>query len=220
MILFFRSKANAIYGVGLAQPLQQSDIQKLTWLFGEAEPLAEQKLSGTFIGPRKEMITPWSTNAVEITQTMGIRGIQRIEEFTPETGSPNTKYDRMLQVLYTGLDQDLFTIHHTPEPIVEIDNIAAYSATEGLALNKEEIEYLEKVAIDLGRKLTDSEVFGFSQVNSEHCRHKIFNGTFIIDGKEQELTLFQLIKKTIEGESKSAGISLQRQCCLYQRSAN
>jgi len=195
MILFFRSKANAIYGVGLAQPLQQSDIQKLTWLFGQAEPLTEQKLTGTFIGPRKEMITPWSTNAVEITQTMGISGIQRIEEFTPETGS-NSKHDKMLQVVYTGLDQELFTIHHTPEPIIEIDNIAAYSATEGLALNKEEIEYLENVAIDLGRKLTDSEVFGFSQVNSEHCRHKIFNGTFIIDGIEQDLTLFQLIKKT------------------------
>ena len=52
------------------------------------------------------------------------------------------------------------------------------------------------LAKELGRKLTDSEVFGFSQVNSEHCRHKIFNGTFIIDGKEKELTLFQLIKKT------------------------
>lgn len=195
MILFFRSRANAIYGVGLAQPLQQSDIQKLKWLFGQSEPLAEQALTGSFVGPRKEMITPWSTNAVEITQTMGITGIQRIEEFTPVlTGEP--KYDRMLQVLYKELDQELFTIQHAPEPIIEIDDIAAYSASEGLALNKEEIEYLEKVATDLGRKLTDSEVFGFSQVNSEHCRHKIFNGTFVIDGKEQDLTLFQLIKKT------------------------
>lgn len=195
MILFFRSKANAIYGVGLAQPLQKSDIEKLIWLFGNAVPLAETSLSGKFIGPRKEMITPWSTNAVEITQNMGIRGINRIEEFMPLSDS-GTKYDRMLQVLYNSLDQDLFTIHHAPEPIVEIENIAAYSAAEGLALNKEEIEYLEKVAVELGRKLTDSEVFGFSQVNSEHCRHKIFNGTFIIDGKEQDLTLFQLIKKT------------------------
>jgi phosphoribosylformylglycinamidine synthase len=65
------------------------------------------------------MITPWSTNAVEITQTMGIAGIERIEEFT--LASANTPHDRMLQRLYHGLDQDLFTIHHTPEPILEID---------------------------------------------------------------------------------------------------
>ena len=195
MILFFRTKANTIYAVGTAQPLQNSDIQKLTWLFNSAEQLVEKNLLGNFIGPRKEMITPWSTNAVEITQTMGISGIQRIEEFQLVERS-DAKYDRMLQVFYKALDQDIFTIQHNPEPIIEIDNINAYSAREGLALNKEEIEYLENVANELGRKLTDSEVFGFSQVNSEHCRHKIFNGTFIIDGVEKELTLFQLIKKT------------------------
>jgi phosphoribosylformylglycinamidine synthase len=194
MILFFRSKANLIYAVGTVQPLQNSDVQKLTWLFGNAQPLSESQLEGSFIGPRKEMITPWSTNAVEITQTMGIPGIQRIEEFV--TASETTRYDRMLQFLYKGLDQDLFTIHHTPEPIQEVNNIGAYSEKEGLALSQVEIEYLEKVSQQLGRPLTDSEVFGFSQVNSEHCRHKIFNGTFIIDGKEKESSLFQLIKKT------------------------
>jgi phosphoribosylformylglycinamidine synthase len=194
MILFFRSKANLIYAVGTVQPLQNSDVQKLIWLFGSAEPLSETRLEGNFIGPRKEMITPWSTNAVEITQTMGIPGIQRIEEFV--VAGETARYDRMLQFLYPGLDQDLFTIHHTPEPIRDIANIGAYSEKEGLALSSVEIEYLETVSKQLGRSLTDSEVFGFSQVNSEHCRHKIFNGTFIIDGKEKESTLFQLIKKT------------------------
>jgi phosphoribosylformylglycinamidine synthase len=195
MILFFRSKANIIYAVGSAQPFQNADIQKLTWLFGNAEPLSEKMLKGYFIGPRKEMVTPWSTNAVEITQTMGITGIQRIEEFIA-VDNDLAKHDRMLQVLYTTLDQDVFTIHHQPEPIVEIDDIAAYSKKEGLALSQEEVDYLENVSRELERKLTDSEVFGFSQVNSEHCRHKIFNGTFIIDGEEKKLTLFQLIKKT------------------------
>ncbi|MBL0744928.1 phosphoribosylformylglycinamidine synthase [Chryseolinea lacunae] len=195
MILFFRSKANTLYAVGVAQPLQKTDVEKLTWLFGEAQPLSDTALEGFFVGPRKEMITPWSTNAVEITQTMGIAGIQRIEEFFAVKGA-DAVYDRMLQVLYTTLNQDIFTIHHTPEPILEVDDIAAYSSREGLALNKEEIEYLENVSRELGRKLTDSEVFGFSQVNSEHCRHKIFNGTFIIDGEEKQSTLFQLIKKT------------------------
>src|SRR5690242_5242540 len=104
MILFFRSKANTIYAVGTAQPFQNSDIQKLTWLFGNAQPLAEKTLNGLFIGPRKEMITPWSTNAVEITQTMGITGITRIEEFTPADNT-ELQFDRMLQHKYSTLDQ-------------------------------------------------------------------------------------------------------------------
>ncbi len=195
MILFFRTESSLIYGVGAAHSFSTEDIQKLIWLFGGAKPLTEKTFSGFFIGPRKEMITPWSTNAVEITQTMGIKGIERIEEFQ-EVSDINTKHDPMLQVLYKELSQDIFTIHHTPEPILEIDDIRSYSEKEGLALSPEEIEYLQEVSKKLGRKLTDSEVFGFSQVNSEHCRHKIFNGTFIIDGIEKESTLFQLIKKT------------------------
>ena len=195
MILFFRKNAAIVYSVGAEFPLQSVDIQKLKWLFGGAEPLHSATVAGVFIGPRKEMISPWSTNAVEITQTMGIRGIQRIEEFR-NTDSAQPKYDRMLEMLYQGLDQDLYTIHHQPDPIIEVNDIAAYSLKEGLALNKEEISYLENVSRQLGRKLTDSEVFGFSQVNSEHCRHKIFNGTFIIDGEEKKQTLFQLIKET------------------------
>ncbi len=194
MVAFFRSSNGTIYAVGMSSSLQTTDSQKLEWLFSGAKQVAENFLSGEFIGPRKEMITPWSTNAVEITQTMGISGIQRIEEF--QVSSPAIHFDRMLQQKYQGLNQDIFTIHHTPEEIKEIDSIAAYSEKEGLALSKEEIEYLDNVSKELGRKLTDSEVFGFSQVNSEHCRHKIFNGTFIIDGKEMPTTLFKLIKKT------------------------
>ncbi len=194
MILFFRKSTATIYSVGTEQPLSADDVEKLKWLFGNAEPLRDTALTGWFVGPRKEMITPWSTNAVEITQTMGISGISRIEEFRSVDG--HAAYDRMLEMLYQGLDQDLFTIHHTPEPVVEIDDIAAYNEKEGLALSAEEIDYLNDVAKQLGRKLTDSEVFGFSQVNSEHCRHKIFNGTFVIDGQEKPKTLFQLIRET------------------------
>ncbi len=195
MILFFRSPANRVFAVGTVQPLQNTDIQKLVWLLGKANPAKESTLSGFFIGPRKEMVTPWSTNAVEITQTMGIQGIQRIEEFF-EVKDEHASHDRMLQVLYKGLDQQLFTIQHQPDPIIEINDIVSYNEKHGLALSQDEIQYLENVSQELGRKLTDSEVFGFSQVNSEHCRHKIFNGTFIIDGKEKTSTLFQLIKKT------------------------
>lgn len=195
MIVFFRTHSNTIYAVGTQHLFQNVDIQKLTWLFNGAKPLETPTISGYFIGPRKEMVTPWSTNAVEITQNMGIAGIFRIEEFmmVADEGAP---FDRMLQHAYSGLDQEVFTIHHEPEPILEVDNIAAYNEKQGLALSKEEVDYLENVSKELGRKLTDSEVFGFSQVNSEHCRHKIFNGTFIIDGEEKKSTLFQLIKKT------------------------
>ncbi len=195
MILYFRSTAGTLFGVGHAQPFSVEDIDKLIWLLGGAKPLKETSLEGYFVGPRKEMVTPWSTNAVEITQTMGIHGIERMEEFSVHANDKVT-FDPMLQVLYRKLDQETFTILHTPEPVVEIENIAQYNEQEGLALSPEEVDYLNDVSRQLGRKLTDSEVFGFSQVNSEHCRHKIFNGTFIIDDQEKPSTLFQLIKKT------------------------
>lgn len=195
MIVFFRAPGATLYAVATSQPFDTQVYEKLIWLFAGARPLPNQSLKGNFLGPRKEMVTPWSTNAVEITQTMGIKGIERIEEFF-EVKDDSAPHDRMLQRLYNGLDQDLFTIHHSPEPILEIDDIKTYNEKEGLALSQEEIDYLNDISWKLGRKLTDSEVFGFSQVNSEHCRHKIFNGTFIIDGEEKKSTLFQLIKKT------------------------
>lgn len=194
MIFFFESPQKLIYGVQVPQPLLAEDIQKLSWLFGEAKALQTDKISNRYSGPRKEMITPWSTNAVEITGNMGILGIQRIEEFIPLQAGE--QIDPMLQKAYDGLDQAIFDIQLQPEPIKAITDIAAYNKSEGLALSQEEVDYLNQVAAQLGRPLTDSEVFGFSQVNSEHCRHKIFNGTFIIDGEEKPLTLFQLIKET------------------------
>jgi len=202
MIQFFRTPAQHLYAVQSAQPLAADDVRKLEWLFSEATLLNQETVEGNYVGPRREMITPWSTNAVEITQNMGISGIIRIEEFTAMPTTPSAKggleYDPMLQRIYTGVNQEVFTVNKQPEPILSIDNIAAYNSQEGLALNAEEIDYLNDVSEKIGRKLTDSEVFGFSQVNSEHCRHKIFNGQFVIDGEEKEMTLFNLIRKTSE----------------------
>ncbi|MCW3805927.1 phosphoribosylformylglycinamidine synthase [Plebeiibacterium marinum] len=195
MVLFFKGKSEQILAVGCDVDFTAEDVKKLEWLFSGATKTDEQELGGFFVGPRKEMITPWSTNAVEITQNMGLSGISRIEEFYG-VANENAEYDPMLQVLYKGLGQDIFTIDKEPDPIVEIEDIAAYNQSEGLALSEDEVAYLEGLAVKLGRKLTDSEVFGFSQVNSEHCRHKIFNGTFIIDGEEKESSLFKLIKRT------------------------
>lgn len=195
MVSFFQTSQKNIIAVQTTSNLSDESIHRLTWAFSGAELLPDKTLAGIYIGPRREMVTPWSTNAVEITQNMGVEGIIRIEEFF-RVDSKDAAHDPMLQRVYDGLDQDIFTIDRQPAPIVEIDDIAAYNQQEGLALSAEEILYLEDVSKKLGRKLTDSEVFGFSQVNSEHCRHKIFNGVFIIDGEEKESSLFKLIKKT------------------------
>ncbi|NHB67160.1 phosphoribosylformylglycinamidine synthase [Perlabentimonas gracilis] len=195
MVILFGGKSQQVIAVGSSVQLSSIEIEKLEWLFSGAKLINQPRLEGYFVGPRREMITPWSTNAVEITQNMGIEGILRIEEFFAVDGE-NADFDPMLQVLYTELNQNIFTIEKQPDPIIYIDDVAAYNQQEGLALSDDEVEYLNSLSQKLGRKLTDSEVFGFSQVNSEHCRHKIFNGTFIIDGQEKPSTLFQLIKKT------------------------
>ncbi len=197
MILFFKNQTGTIVATESNSQLSNDDVKKLSWLYGEAELIDSESVSGYFVGPRREMITPWSTNAVEITQNMGLSGILRIEEYFP-VKDENAEYDPMLQRLYSGLDQNVFTVDIKPQPILFIEDLDTYNEQEGLALSSEEIEYLHKVEGELGRKLTDSEVFGFAQINSEHCRHKIFGGTFIIDGKEMESSLFQMIKKTTQ----------------------
>lgn len=195
MVLFFGDDSNQIVAVHAQSQLSVEEMQKLEWLFSGAKFIDAEVLEGFYVGPRREMITPWSTSAVEITQNMGVSRIIRVEEFF-KVESEKAEFDPMLQRLYKGLDQSIFKIDNQPEPIVAIEDITAYNEEEGLALNEEEIEYLNSLSKRLGRKLTDSEVFGFSQVNSEHCRHKIFNGSFVIDGVEKPSTLFQLIKRT------------------------
>ena len=196
MIHFFGNLNSKIYAVQTSKELTQEDSKKLFWLFGNQPQINEASIDAFFIGPRAAMITPWSTNAVEITQNMALAGIIRIEEFSAST--KDEKFDHMIFQKYTELNQDIFDIHIQPAPILEIEDIAAYNKQEGLSLNNEEVEYLNKLSKKIGRKLTDSEVFGFSQVNSEHCRHKIFNGTFVIDGEEMPTSLFKLIRKTSE----------------------
>ena len=197
MITFFKTPQQSIIATESNHSLNAAEAEKLCWLYGGANTEKEQNLQGYFIGPRREMISPWSTNAVEITQNMAIEGISRIEEYFPVSGE-DADYDPMLQRMYHGLNQDIFTVNKKPEPILSIENLEEYNEQEGLALSPEEIEYLHQVEGQLGRKLTDSEVFGFAQINSEHCRHKIFGGTFIIDGQEKESSLFQMIKKTTQ----------------------
>lgn len=195
MISFFRSNSGNVYALESQQTLSSENLRALTWLFSGAEALKETSLEGYYVGPRKEMITPWSTNAIEIIQNMNIEGVIRLEEYFP-VKSEDATYDPMLQALYCGLNQELFHVNLEPEEIKYITDIKAYNEAEGLALSPEEITYLEELSERLGRPLSDSELFGFSQVNSEHCRHKIFGGTFIIDGEERASSLFAMIKET------------------------
>ncbi len=197
MIFFFGNQSNTVFAVQSQSEISTENIQKLNWLFGETQQINHKTISENFVGPRAAMVTPWSTNAVEITQNMGISGIIRIEEFE-KVSSDFNDFDPMLFQKYAALQQDIFTINIQPEPILEIDDIAGYNKTEGLALSPEEVDYLNNLATKLNRKLTDSEIFAFSQANSEHCRHKIFNGTFVVDGEEKPTSLFKLIRKTSE----------------------
>ncbi len=195
MIHFFENQSKTVFAVQTQNLLSDLDISKLNWLFADSNKIEKSVLTDFFVGPRATMVTPWSTNAVEITQNMGISGIIRIEEFH-KSAENSSDFDPMLSQKYTELHQDIFTINIKPEAILDIDDIAGYNQKEGLSLSPEEVEYLDNLSTKLGRKLTDSEVFGFSQANSEHCRHKIFNGKFIIDGEEMSSSLFKLIKKT------------------------
>src|SRR5574344_2104693 len=195
MILFFRTPSDSVIATECDHQLNQDEINELCWLYGNAKLENGEKIEGYFVGPRREMITPWSTNAVEITQNMSLRGISRIEEYFP-VKSKDADHDPMLQRMYEGLDQQIFTVKHEPEPIKHVKDLEKYNEEEGLALSKEEMDYLHTIEKQLNRPLTDSEIFGFAQINSEHCRHKIFGGVFVIDGKEMESSLFAMIKKT------------------------
>ena len=197
MILFFRTPQQSVIATQVDHQPSPAETSELCWLYGDAKLEDATALEGWFVGPRREMITPWSTNAVEITQNMNLRGIARIEEYFPVAGE-DAEHDPMLQRMYNGLDQDIFTVNIQPAPIEYITDLESYNEQEGLALSPAEIDYLHGVEKQLGRQLTDSEVFGFAQINSEHCRHKIFGGSFIIDGEEKPSSLFAMIKKTTQ----------------------
>ena len=105
MILFFKTPQGSVIATDVDHQLDQQEVSELCWLYGDATLLSESELEGIFVGPRREMVTPWATNAVEITQNMGLKGIQRIEEYFPIDNSrltidnevPEDAYDPMLQ---------------------------------------------------------------------------------------------------------------------------
>ena len=137
MIHFFENQSKTVFAIQTQNEISAQDISKLNWLFSNSNKIEKSVLTDFFVGPRATMVTPWSTNAVEITQNMGISGIIRIEEFKKVT-EDFTDFDPMLSQKYTELNQDIFTIDIQPEAILEINDIAAYNKSEWLALSEEE----------------------------------------------------------------------------------
>ena len=195
MISFFESKDQSVFAVQTKKSFSENEIKKLEWLFGNATFISDPKVNRDLIGPRAAMVSPWSTNAVEICHNMGLTSVVRIEKYNLKSDD-SIDFDPMLNEKFSSLTQDLFKINIIPEKITNINDIEKYNQKEGLSLSPDEISYLNNVSKRINRELTDSEIFGFSQVNSEHCRHKIFNGKFVIDGQEKKESLFSLIKKT------------------------
>jgi len=147
MILFFRTQSKSVIATEVNHALSDVEIKELCWLYGDATYLQEQTLQGYYVGPRREMITPWSTNAVEITQNMSLNGISRIEEYFP-VDSEEAEHDPMLQRMYHGIGQDVFKVDHKPEPIKYVNDLEKYNEEEGLALSKDEISYLHTLEKD------------------------------------------------------------------------
>jgi len=197
-ILFFQNKVNPklYYTVeykGIPTAEEQAKLEYLT--NGTMVDSDTVTLTHPLIGTRKERITPFSTSATGIALAIGLENVMRVENFVEAT-SEFPDYDVMLNEVYPSLGQDMFKTDRQPQPVKYIEDLHSYNKEHGLAISDEEIDYLIQAAQRRGRLFTDAEIFGFSQANSEHCRHKIFNGTFIIDGKEQAKTLFQMIKET------------------------
>ncbi|RIL08508.1 MAG: phosphoribosylformylglycinamidine synthase, partial [Proteobacteria bacterium] len=195
MHAYFFSCENLVYLVEANHPIDSESLAKISWLT-QAPYFQGSMVSGAFLGPRREMITPWSSNACDILSNMGISGVLRMEYFERISDPNHSKHDPMLQAVYNDLDNSTLHVDGAAQASFEVENLREFNREAALALSDEEISFLEDAQRELGRRLTDAEVFAFGQINSEHCRHKIFNGSFIIDGEEKPRSLFAMIKET------------------------
>ena len=141
MIEFFGNEKKKVYVVQSTSKLEILDLDKLLWLFNNEPRIDVPEVAKKFYGPRSSMVSPWGTNAVEITRIMGIEKILRIEEFFSFQNNKN--FDPMLFTEYAKLDQNIFENNTAPEKIKEINNINLFNDEQGLALSQEEIEYLK-----------------------------------------------------------------------------
>ena len=173
--------------------------------YGEPPAAPEGKLY--LVVPRLGTLSPWSSKATDIARNCGLAAVNRIERGTAyyvrseAPGIAAALHDRMTQTVLSSFDQaaKLFS-HVPPRPLQSVSLAALREANTrlGLALSEDEIEYLERAYRAMGRDPTDAELTMFAQANSEHCRHKIFNGDWIIDGERQPQSLFSMIRHTHE----------------------
>ena len=187
------------------------------WPFGTDEGFK------VFTLPRFGTTSPWSSKATDIAKVCGLTSIEKIERgvvFTlalkdkdsaPSKEAIEMLYDRMTEVVITDLKQakEIFSSLE-PQPFSDVDILSdGKKALEtanielGLALNNDEIDYLLEQFTKLNRNPTDAELMMFAQANSEHCRHKVFNADWVIDGVDKERSLFQMIKNTYEASSRN-----------------
>jgi len=195
-----------------AGALDDAALEKLTNLlsYGPVMPSSSVEGQQFYVVPRPGTISPWASKATDIAHNCGLQAIRRIERgiiyFIDSSDSVPLEllHDRMIESVFTRVDDcaALFQ-HHEPRPLLEInartDGKAALQRANvdlGLALSGDEIDYLDDAYAGLGRNPSDVELMMFAQANSEHCRHKIFNASWTIDGTEQATTLFKMIKNT------------------------
>ncbi len=198
---------------------QQIEILEKLLTYGPARQA--QTPSGTFflITPRPGTISPWSSKATDIAHNCSLKNINRIERgcaFYIETENTVSEddfaliasflHDRMTESVFTNTDEAAVLFSHTEANTftsVDVlgegkDALVNANVSLGLALADDEIDYLFDSFTKLGRNPTDVELYMFAQANSEHCRHKIFNASWTIDGEDQEKSLFKMIKNTYE----------------------
>lgn len=202
-------QAEHVYVVESNAPLESSHIDKIEKLLhAKQHPLPFSELHAV-IFPRVGTISPWSTKATDIFHHCDLTVVNRVEAgqcFTFEQACddvPLSLYDRMTEQVLSSADQlsQLFD-HASPQPLTTIDlseskaTLTALNQSMGLALSDDEIDYLYEAYQKAGKSPTDAELMMFAQANSEHCRHKIFNAEWTIDGDVMPLSLFKMIKNT------------------------
>jgi phosphoribosylformylglycinamidine synthase len=208
--------AEFVYFVDCARELTPEETQRLRDLLHEGTASRPEAISGEYflVVPRLGTLSPWSSKATDIARVCGLEAVRRIERgvgyHLGRSGSAveNRRaeleallHDRMTQtVLPRGQEARLFARHEPAPldyiPLIQMGEAALHKANAelGLALSEEEIDYLADSFRQLGRNPTDVELMMFAQANSEHCRHKIFNATWSIDGIDRAESLFAMIR--------------------------
>jgi len=206
--------ARFIHFVDIENNLDDSQAGILTQLLSYGSTQSGVAVAGKrlLVVPRSGTISPWSSKATEIARRCGLFEVKRIErgiEYTLAVEEPLSAavkallHDRMTQTVLDGdVEPELFALHQ-PKPLLNVaiieqgrDALVAANTELGMALSDDEIDYLTESFQTLGRNPTDVELMMFAQANSEHCRHKIFNADWTIDGVEQAQSLFKMIRNT------------------------